>query len=126
MAGPSVLYEVEFGYLLNGIDFDEEFVNELKNCVSEIEVTSTFSCSFCCKTFKTCRGLTRHVKTKHADTSVDSSSTLYLDSFGKLCSNSLKKIADEETLPESVLAEYKKYVLGADDCFPCFQFCERC
>ena len=69
MAGPSVLHEGEFGYLLNGIDFDEEFVNELKNCVSEIEVISTFSCSFCCKTFKTCRGLTLHVKTKHADTS---------------------------------------------------------
>ena len=111
--------------MLNGIDFDEEFVNELKNCVSQIEVISTFSCSFCCKTFKTCRVLTRHVKTKHADTPVDSLSTLNLDSFGKLRSNSLKKIADDETLPESVLAEHKKYVLGgADDVS--HAFCERC
>ena len=114
MAGSSVLYQGEFGYLLNGIDFEEEFVNELKNCVTEIEVSSTFSCSFCCEIFKTYRGLTRHMKTTHADASVASSTTIYLDSFGKLCSNSLKILADDETLPESVLAEYEKYALGAD------------
>ena len=55
------------------------------------------------------------MKTKHADASVASSTTLDLDSFGKLCSNSLTKLADDETLPESVLAEYEKYALGADD-----------
>ena len=115
MAGSSVLNEGEFGYLLNRIDFDEEFVNESKNCVSEIEVSSTFSCSFCCKTFTTYRGLTQHMKTKHADASVASSTTFDLDSFGKLCSNSLKKLADDETLPKSVLAEYEKYALGTDE-----------
>ena len=64
MAGSSVLYEGEFGYLLNGIGFDEEFVNELKKCVSLIEVSPTFSCSFCCETFKTYRSLSNpHIST---------------------------------------------------------------
>ena len=101
---------------------DEVFLQDLDQCVTEIENDSnseSFSCSFCTTICKSKRGLTRHINIKHMEVTTNSSgnSTKFkngqfdrsvdLECFGGLLGNSLKKIRLDECLPSSVLNEYR-------------------